>query len=143
MDIKVKKIIPTVFILLFHSISFAKEPIELKISEIENIGHVVVKPASEYLVNLEGYSIPKEANLIIFHVLNSPKSHYYFQEIKPGKSLYKMNSNELKATHGTPFFKGLNVSNGAFLIIGSESYEGSINMGILYSNLSISVIVRE
>ena len=31
----------------------------------------------------------------------------------------------------------------AFLIIGSEVQPGSINMGILYSNESISVIVRK
>ena len=95
------------------------------------------------MYDLNGYEIPKEAKLLIFHVLDSPKSHYYYQEIKGGKLLYKMNSNTLKATTGSPPFEGLKKSDGAFLIIGSEVQPGSINMGILYSNESIAVIVRD
>jgi hypothetical protein len=53
-----------------------------------------------------------------------------------------MKSNELKATAGSPPFNGLKAGDSAFLIIGSEIQPGSINMGVLYSNQSISVIVR-
>jgi hypothetical protein len=87
--------------------------------------------------------VPKEARLIIFHVLGAPKSHYYYQEMRSGKSKYKMNATTLMATTGSPSFKGLSESDGAFLIIGSEVEPGSINMGILYSNESIAVIVRD
>jgi hypothetical protein len=128
--------------MLLHSIALANDAIVIKMSDIQKVGNVVVKPSAEYYVDLSGYKIPKEAKLIIFHVLDSPKSHYYYQEIKSGKTVYKMTSNELKASTGSPPFKGLKNNESAFLIIGSETQPGSINMGILYSNESISVIVR-
>jgi hypothetical protein len=53
-----------------------------------------------------------------------------------------MKSNELKAATDSPPFNGLKKDDSAFLIIGSESQPGSINMGVLFSNESISVIVR-
>lgn len=138
-----KKRIIMLIILILPSIAVGSEGTVIKMSEIVKIGNVVVKHSTEYDIDLSGYKIPKEAKLLIFHVLDSPKSHYYFQEIKAGKSLYKMNANTLKATNGSPQFKGLSNSSGAFLIIGSEVQPGSINMGILYSNDSISVIVRD
>ena len=137
-----KKIIITLSIMLLHSIALANDAIVIKMSDIQKVGNVVVKPSTEYYVDLSGYKIPKEAKIIIFHVLDSPKSHYYYQEIKSGKTVYKMTSNELKASTGSPPFKGLKNNEGAFLIIGSETHPGSINTGILYSNESISVIVR-
>ncbi len=138
-----KKHIIILVILFLHSIAVANEDSVMKVSDIVKIGNVVVKPSIEYDIDLSGYEIPKEAELIIFHVLDSPKSHYYYQEIKAEKSLYKMNANTLQATTGSPPFRGLKKSDGAFLIIGSEVQPGSINMGILYSNESIAVIVRD
>jgi hypothetical protein len=137
-----KKIIIIFVVILLPSIVVANEGNEIKMSDIVKVGNVVVKPRTEYLVDLTGYKIPKEAKLIIFHVLDSPRSHYYYQEIKPGKFVYQMKSNELKATTGSPPFNGLKKGDSAFLIIGSETQPGSINMGVLYSNESISVIVR-
>ena len=128
--------------MLLHSVALANDAIVIKMSDIQKIGNVVVKPSTEYYVDLSGYKIPKEAKLIIFHVLDSPKSHYYYQEIKPGKFVYQMKSNQLKVTKGSPPFNGLKKGDSAFLIIGSETQPGSINMGVLYSNESISVIVR-
>ena len=138
-----KKLILILVILILHSIVVANEGTVLRMSEIVKVGNVVVKPSTEYDVDLNGYEILKEAKLLILHVLDSPKLHYYYQEIKVGKLLYKINSNTLKATTGSPPFKGLKKSDGAFLIIGSEVQPGSINMGILYSNESIAVIVRD
>ena len=137
-----KKIILILIIMLLNSIALADDAIEIKMSEVQKKGHVVVKPSNEYYVNLSGYNLPEEAKLIIFHVLDSPRSHYYYQEIKPGKSVYKMSSTELKASTDSPPFSGLKNNDSAFLIIGSEVQPGSINMGILYSNESISLIVR-
>ena len=137
-----KKIIIIFVVILLPSIVVANEGNEIKMSDIVKVGNVVVKPSTEYLVDLTGYKIPKEAKLIIFHVLDSPRSHYYYQEIKPGKFVYQMKSNELKATTDSPPFNGLKNGDSAFLIIGSETQPGSINMGVLYSNESISVIVR-
>ena len=137
-----KRIILILITVLINAIALADDVIEIKMSDVQKKGHVVVKPGEEYYVNLVGYKIPEEAKLIIFHVMDSPRSHYYYQEIKPGKSAYKMSSSELKASTGSPPFKGLKNNDSAFLIIGSETQPGSINMGILYSNESISVIVR-
>lgn len=137
-----KKIIIILIIALVNSSALSNDGIEIKVSDVQKVGNVVVKASNEYYVNLTGYNVPKEAKLIIFHVLDSPKSHYYYQEIKPGKSVFKMTSNELKASAGSPPFKGLKNNESAFLIIGSETQPGSINMGLLYSNESISVIVR-
>lgn len=138
-----KKLIVTLIILILHSIAAANEDAVIRLSEVVKVGNVVVKPSTEYDVDFSGYEMPKEAKLLIFHVLDSPKSHYYFQEIEYGTSLYKMNSNTLKATTGSPPFRGLKNSDSAFLIIGSEVEPGSINMGVLYSNESIAVIVRD
>ena len=138
-----KKIILILIMLLLNSIVLADDIIEIKMSEVQKKGHVVVKPSKEYYVDLRGYTIPAEAELIIFHVMDSPRSHYYYQEIKPGKSVYKMSSTELKASTDSPPFSGLKNNDSAFLIIGREVQPGSINMGILYSNESISVIVRK
>jgi hypothetical protein len=137
-----KKIIIFLIVILLPSIVEANENIEIKMSDAVKVGNVVVKPSTEYIVDLTGYKIPKEAKLIIFHVLDSPKSHYYYQKIKPGKLVYQMKSNELKAATDSPPFNGLKKDDSAFLIIGSESQPGSINMGVLFSNESISVIVR-
>jgi len=63
-------------------------------------------------------------------------------EIKMSDFVYQMKSNELKATEGSPPFNGLKNGDSAFLIIDSETQPGSINMGVLFSNESISVIVR-
>jgi hypothetical protein len=41
-----------------------------------------------------------------------------------------------------PYIVVANDGDSAFLIIGSETQPGSINMGVLFSNESISVIVR-
>ena len=138
-----KKIILILIITLLNSMALADDVIEIKMSEVQKKGHVVVKPNEEYYVNLSGYNVPAEAKLIIFHVMDSPQSHYYYQEIKPGKTVYKMSSTELKASTGSPSFSGLKNNDSAFLIIGSEVQPGSINMGILYSNESVSVIVRK
>lgn len=137
-----KKIIIILVVVLLHAIALANEGTAIKMADTVEVGNVVVRPNAEYLVDLTGYEIPKEAKLIIFHVLDSPMSHYYYQEIKPGKAVYKMATNELKAATGSPPFKGLEQGDSAFLIIGSETQPGSINMGVLYSNESISVIVR-
>ena len=109
-----KKIIIILTVILLHSIAVANEGNVIKMSDAVKAGHVVVKPSAEYQVDLTGYSVPKEANLIIFHVLDSPKSHYYYQEIPPGKSIYQMTSNKLKATTGSPHFDGLKKGDGAF-----------------------------
>ncbi len=138
-----KKIIIILIIMFITSIASADDGNEIKMADVQEMGNVVVKPGKEYYVDLSGYDIPREAKLIIFHVLDSPTSHYYYQAIKPGKSVYKMSSTELKASTGSPPFKGLKHNDSAFLIIGSETQPGSINMGILYSNESISVIVRD
>ena len=137
-----KKIIIIFVVILLSSIVVANEGNVIKMSDIVKVGNVVVKPSTEYHVDLTGYKIPKGAKLIIFHVLDSPMSHYYYQEIKPGKFVYQMKSNQLKVTKGSPPFNGLKNGDSAFLIIGSETQPGSINMGVLYSNESISVIVR-
>lgn len=138
-----KKMIIFLITMMVNSIALADDVIEINLSEIQKKGHVVVKPGKEYYVDLKGYTIPAEAELIIFHVMDSPRSHYYYQEIKPGKSVYKMSSTELKASTDSPPFSGLKNNDSAFLIIGREVQPGSINMGILYSNESISVIVRK
>ncbi len=138
-----KKLIITLIILILHSVAVANEDTVIRLSEVVKIGNIVVKPSTKYDVDLSGYEVPKAAKLLIFHVLDSPKSHYYFQEIKHGKLIYKMNSNTLTATTGSPPFGGLNNGDSAFLIIGSEVEPGSINTGILYSNASIAVIVRD
>jgi len=138
-----KKIIIFLVLILLPSIVVANEVNVIKMSDIVKVGNVVVKPSTGYIVDLTGYKIPIEAKLIIFHVLDSPQSHYYYQEIKPGKLVYQMKLNELKATAGSPPFNGLKNGDSAFLIIGSETQPGSINMGILFSNESISVIVRK
>ena len=138
-----KKLILTLTVLILHSIAAANEDTVIRLSEVVKVGNVVVKPGKEYVVDFSGYEVPSEADLLILHVLDSPKSNYYFQELEHGKTLYKMNSDTLKATTGSPPFSGLNNSNGAFLIIGSEVEPGSISMGILYSNESIAVIVRD
>ena len=138
-----RKFLFTLLSMLLHSIVLANGVVEIKMSEAHEVGHVVVKPSNEYHVNMESYEIPVDAKLIIFHVLDSPQSHYYYQEIKPGKSVYKMTARELKATINSPPFDGLKNHDSAFLIVGSETQQGSINMGVLYSNDSISVIVRE
>lgn len=137
-----KKMIAFLVVILLHSIAVADEGYVIKMSDAVESGNVVVKPNSIYSIDLTGYKIPKEANLIIFHVLDSPMSHYYYQEIKPKKHVYQMTANELKATTGSPPFSGLKNGDSAFLIIGSETQPGSINMGVLFSNESISVIVR-
>ncbi len=137
-----KKIITMMAILFLHSVAVANEGTVIRMSKVAKVGNVVVEPSAEYDIDFSNYEIPKEAKLVIFHVLDSPRSHYYYQEIRPGKSVYKMNSNTLKATAGSPPFKGLKNSDGVFLIVGSETQQGSINMGILYSNESIAVIVR-
>ena len=138
-----KKLIIILLVFNLHSIVIANEGTVFKMLEIVEVGNVVVKPSTEYDVDLNGYQIPEEARLLIFHILDSPGSHYYFQELKAGKLIYKMNSKTLKAAKGAPPFKGLKKGDGAFLIIGSEVQPGSIDMGILYSNESIAVIVRE
>lgn len=138
-----KKLLATLILFFLHSIATANEDAVIRLSEAVEVGNVVVKPSKEYVVDFGGYEVPREANLLIFHVLDSPRSNYYYQEIKHGKTLYKMNSNTLKATTDSPPFRGLNNSNGAFLIIGSEVEPGSINTGILYSNQSIAIIVRD
>ena len=138
-----KKISLILIAVLINAIALADNVIEINMSDVQDKGHVVVKPGKEYSVNLSGYKIPEEAKLIIFHVMDSPRSHYYYQEIEPGKSVYLMSSNELKASTGSPPFNGLKNNDSAFLIIGSETQPGSINLGILYSNESISVIVRK
>ena len=137
-----KKLIATLIVLI-HSIASANEAVVIMLSEAIEVGSVVVKPSKEYIVDISGYEVPKEADLLIFHVLDSPMSNYYFQKIKHGTTLYEMNSNKLKASKGSPPFNGLDNSNGAFLIIGSEVEPDSINMGILYSNASIAIIVRD
>ncbi len=138
-----KKIIFILLFLLLHSLAIADDGVEIKMSEVHKAGHVVIKPSTEYRVNLEGYKIPEEAKLVIFHVLESPRSHYYYQQIEPGKSVYQMTASDLKASTGSPPFGGLENNDSAFLLIGRETHPGSINMGILYSNESIAVIVRE
>ncbi len=137
-----KQFILFLAVILLHSIVVANEDNVILMSDTVKAGHVVVKPSTEYQIDFNGYKVPKEAKLLIFHILDSPKSHYYYQEIKPGKSVYYMTAKDLKATTGSPPFSGLKKGDGAFLIIGSETQPGSINMGVLYSNASISVIVR-
>ena len=88
-----KKIVIIFVVILLPYIVVANEGNEIKMSDTVTVGHIVVKPSTEYLVDLTGYKIPKEAKLIIFHVLDSPRSHYYYQEIKPGKFVYQMKSN--------------------------------------------------
>ena len=129
--------------LVLHSTTSADQTTVIRLSEAAKVGHVIVKPGAEYEVDLSGYKVPQEAKLLVLHVLDSPRSHYYFQEIINGTLLYKMNAKTLKPTTGSPPFRELTNSDGAFLIIGSEVEPGSINMGILYSNESISVIVRD
>lgn len=138
-----KKLIVILITLVIHPVAVADEDAVIRLSEVVKVGNVVVKPGAEYEVDFSGYVVPEEAKLLVFHVLDSPWSHYYYQEIKHGKSLYKVKANTLKAAAGSPPFRGLDQSNGAFLIIGSEVEPGSINMGILHSNESIAVIVRE
>ena len=138
-----KKTILFLVMMFLHSIVVANENVVIKMTDTLEAGSIVVKPSNEYYVDLSGYKIPEDAKLIIFHVLDSPISHYYYQEIQPGKPIYKMTSNELKASTGSPPFKGLKNNENAFLIIGSEAQPGSINMGIVHSNESISVIVRD
>ena len=60
-----KKVIIIFVVILFRSIVVANEGNEIKMSDIVNVGNVVVKPSTEYLVDLTGYKIPKEAKLII------------------------------------------------------------------------------
>jgi hypothetical protein len=137
------KVVVASLVLAWVSATVANEGTVIRLSEVIDVGNVVVKPGTEYIVDLSGYEVPQEARLIIFHVLGTPRSHYYYQEIESGKSLYEMNATTLMATTGSPPFKGLSESDGAFLIIGSEVEPGSINMGILYSNESLAVIVRD
>ena len=138
-----KKIIAILLVMFLHSLASANGEVEINISEAQKAGHVVVKPSNAYSFSLDGYKIPKDAKLITLHVLDSPRSHYYYQDIKPDKSVYNMTESELKSTTGSPPFKGLTKNDSAFLIIGSETEPGSINMGILYSNVSIAIIVRK
>lgn len=112
-------------------------------AEAVQTGSVVVKPGREYQVDLAGYMLPKEAKLVAIHVLGSPMSHYYYQKIIPGKSVYLMNAKNLKSSTGSPPFSGLKNGDDAFLIIGSETQPGSINMGILLCNESISILIRK
>ncbi len=133
-----------IFLFIFCcSIAVANERNVIRMTEIVKAGHVVVKPKAEYNIDLAGYEKPDDAKLLIFHVLDSPRSHYYYQELKAGKSLYRMSETTLQATKDSPPFRGLKTDDSAFLIIGSEVQPGSIEMGVLYSNESISVIVRD
>jgi hypothetical protein len=138
-----KNLLAVLIVSVFHSTCFADGDNLIKMSETVKAGSVVVKPSTEYEVDLSGYEVPKNAKLMIIHVLASPMSHYYYQEIKDGVALYKMNSETLQATTGSPNFSGLKAGDSAFLIIGSEVNPGSINMGAVFSNESISVIVRD
>ncbi len=137
------KIIYIIVLIIICSFAVANESNVMRMSEIIKAGHVVIKPNAEYDIDLTRYKIPSDAKLLVFHVLDSPKSHYYYQELTAGKSLYKMSEATLQATKGSPSFKGLKTNDGVFLIIGSEVQPGSIEMGVLYSNESISVIVRD
>ncbi len=137
------KIIYIIVLIIICSFAVANESNVMRMSEIIKAGHVVIKPNAEYDIDLTRYKIPSDAKLLVFHVLDSPKSHYYYQKLMAGKSLYKMSESTLQATKGSPSFKGLKKNDGVFLIIGSEVQPGSIEMGVLYSNESISVIVRD
>ena len=138
-----KKISLILIAVLINAIALADDVIEIKMSDVQDKGHVFVKPGKEYYVNLSGYKIPEEAKLIIFHVMDSPRSHYYYQKIKPEKFVYLMSLNELKTSTGSPPFNGLKNNDSAFLIIGSEVQPGSIDMGILYSYESVSIVVKK
>ncbi len=130
-------------ILLLHAVAIASEDTVIKMSEAVKTGNIVLKPGVEYVVDLTGHAIPKDANLIALQIFGSQTLHYYYQEIRPEKFVYTISSNTMKPAADAPPFSGFKNNDDAFLIIGSAVQPGSINEGVLYDNEPIVVIVRD
>lgn len=86
--------------------------------------------------------MPQNAELLILHVMDTPLSHYYYQALNSDERQYSLSAGTLKASSGSPAFSGFKAGNRAFLIVGKEAQEGSIDSGLIHAFDSLLLVVE-
>ena len=76
-----KQLIQLLIFLFVSATTIAGDIPVIKMSEMVKAGHIVVKPSIEYQIDFTGYEVPSDTKLLVIHVLDSPKSHYYYQPL--------------------------------------------------------------
>lgn len=100
-------------------------------------GYAEVRPSESLSIDLSGYSLPEHATLILLQVY----SNYYYLPLVPGKTIYRFSSDSVQSAKGSEKFSGLRSHDPTFLMIGREVSPGSMDVGALISDESVTVRV--
>ena len=100
-------------------------------------GFADINPSERLTVDLSGYDISENATLVVLQIF----SNYYYLPINPDRKVYLFSKDSGQATKRSQQFKGLNRLDPVFVIIGRETFPGSLDVGLMISDKSIMVRV--